>query len=97
MKNKIFSSTALAIFLAIVFFLLLDTLNSYGDKLRFRKYKLQKEINLLHTRYIDTYTRLANFQIIGQLEEKAKQHNLNLTRGEKPPYIIYIEKSKKQH
>ncbi len=96
-KNKIWSNNFLFFILVFLLVLLSDILNSYGDKLRIRKNMLQQEINLLHTRYIETYTKLSNFQLIGQLEKLIKQRNLNLTRSDKPPYIIYVDKKQKKH
>ncbi len=93
-KAKITSSNFLFFTMLIFFVVITDMLNSCGDGLRYRKYKLQQEINVLHTKYIDLYSRLSTFKIYGELEKEVKKRNLDLVRGDHPPYIIYTEKTK---
>ncbi len=92
-KNKIWSSNTLFFLLIILIVLASDYLNTKGDKLLYRKYKLQQDINSLHTKYIEIYTNLCSFKTYGELEKEIKRRHLNLVH-DSSVFIIYIDKNK---
>ncbi len=94
-KNTFWSSTSVLIITLFILALLADIMNTYGDKLRYRKVRLKQDIEILHTKYIDLYKELSKYILYGDIDKEIKARNLNLTRGNHPPYIIYVDKKQK--